>query len=195
MMKDVDFTAYRQLMNEAGGVTDGIFCTNLGAVKFFKGYKLHGDLPLNIYNAQAAGFYQSEGVTDFIASPELKQGELKGLLAETGSCGVLLHGSPTVMYLEYDLSDGKSLTDSGGFKHPLYKDSHGRNHILPGKPLCLLPVLPKLYDAGLRYGLIEAASMTTDELDEVLDAYTNGGEKFLRKHDMNGFTLGALNFL
>jgi putative protease len=194
MMKDVHFTAYRYLMNEVGNITDGIFCTNLGAVKFFSGYKLYGDLPLNIYNAQAAEFYRGEGVLDFIASPELKLGELTGLLAETDICGAVIHGSPTVMYMEYDLWDGKPLTDSAGFNHPLYKDNNGRNHILPGKPLCLLTLLPQLREAGLSYGLIEAGMMTAEELSEVLEAYTSSGEEFMKANDMNRFTLGALNF-
>ena len=63
------------------------------------------------------------------------------------------------------------LVDEAGFKHPVYKDQYGRNHMLLYKNLCYLPILKGLYEAGLSNFRIEGAHMTVEELCRVIKVY------------------------
>lgn len=208
VMKDIDFSEYAQLLSYVGEKIDGIFCTNLGAVSYFKDYKRFGDIPLNIYNYQTVCFYLKEGLKDFMVSPECKPRELISIINEC-QCplGIVVYGSPTVMYLEHDLyGDTKyvgnklSLIDEIGFAHPIYKDCHERNHILLYKKICLLPILKELYNAGLTYGLIEACDMCAEELISIIMLYQEAAEDLDRcdelfaKLNYKNLSLGSFEY-
>lgn len=111
------------------------------------------------------------------------------------------------MYMEHDLYENTDqegngllyLVDEEGFKHPVYKDQYGRNHMLLYKNICYLPILGSLYAAGLRNIRLETAHLSLEELKEVLTYYQKAinnlkdceilYEEYSKKH--LGSTLGA----
>ncbi len=195
MMFDIQFEQYRQLLSHDLPL-DGLLATNLGGIRAFQGYKMIGDYPLNILNREAAKLYQEKGLERFTISPEASLAEVIALLQQMGSdAELIVHGSPTVMYLEHDLyenvwnkdmkaapasqqpvedpaADGLLyLLDEAGFKHPVYKDQYGKNHMLLYKNLCYLPILKELYEAGLTHFRIEGAHLSVEELGKTVRVY------------------------
>lgn len=179
MTFDMQFEQYGQLMASRLPV-DGLLATNIGGIRAFKDKKLIGDYPLNILNYASAEFYEGMGLDKFTITPEATLTEALDLINRMGSkAELIVHGSPTVMYMEHDLYDNVEkdrkgllyLVDEKGFRHPVYKDRYGRNHMLLYKNLCYLPILKGLYEAGLSRFRIEAAHLTEEELKHVLTVY------------------------
>lgn len=178
MTFDIQFDEYSQLLKN-GLPIDGLLVTNLGGVSEFANYKRYGDYQLNILNQKAASFYKELGVGQFTISPEVKLPELISFIKGDCEAELIVHGSPTVMYLEHDLyenTDGTSnellyLKDGAGFKHPVFKDIYGRCHMLLYKNICLLPVLKELYNAGLSNFRLEIPHFTVKETKEIVEIY------------------------
>ncbi len=175
----MQFEQYGQLI-ASGLPVDGLLATNIGGIRAFKDKNLIGDYPLNILNYAAAGFYEKMGLSRFTITPEATLAEAVELINLTGSkAELIVYGSPTVMYMEHDLYDNVEkdrkgllyLVDEKGFKHPVYKDQYGRNHMVLYKNLCYLPILKGLYEAGLLNFRIEAAHLSNDELKQVVTSY------------------------
>lgn len=207
MTFDRQFEEYSHFMSLDVPV-DGLAVTNLGGVHKFKEYPLIGDYPMNILNCKAAAFYQKQGVSTFAITPEATLKETVSLLNELKETAELIvHGSPTVMYLEHDLFQNVTkenaevlyLIDGEQEKHPVYKDAYGRNHMLLYKDICYLPILPKLLEAGLRNLRIEAQYLDTKELEIVIKAYQEALKEPSRCQEIyatleparKGFTLGS----
>ena len=205
---DIDMDGYCQLLTNELGIA-GLVCANLGSIYKFKGkYPLVGDYPLNIYNNEAAKFFMDEGLQSFTVSAEAKLADLADVLSANGkTMQLIVQGSPTVMYLEHDLYKnlegdyaGKIyLVDEAGFKHPVYKDRNGRNHLLLYKDLCLLPVLKELHGAGLCSIRIEAAHLDCNEITRLIDIYQRAVNDLDRCGELynelgNNYSFGALEF-
>lgn len=182
MTFDIQLEQYRQLLS-AGMLLDGLIATNIGGIRSFKDIPLVGDYPLNILNHKSAEVYMGLGLERFTITPEATLSEAIILMNRLGACAELIvHGSPTVMYMEHDLYDNVDqkgngllfLTDEKGFRHPVYKDQHGRNHMLLYKNICYLPILKGLHQAGLSYFRIEAPHLPEPELVRVIKAYQHG---------------------
>lgn len=179
MTFDEQFEEYGQFMS-FGIPIDGLAVTNLGGIRRFKSYPLIGDYPLNILNQTTAGFYTGSGLEYFTVTPEAALSETVSLLNGMGNrAELIVHGSPTVMYMEHDLYDNVKgtgeellyLVDGENFKHPVYKDQFGRNHMLLYKDICYLPVVDGLLAAGLRNFRIEAPYLSREELEKVIRIY------------------------
>ena len=194
MMFDLQFEQYRQLLARELPL-DGLLATSIGGIRAFGDYKLTGDYPLNILNCEAAKLYKDMGMKRFTISPEASLAEAISLIHQMGSeAELIVHGSPTVMYMEHDLyanvKGGNTtddnpvkhldnpaadsllhLVDEAGFKHPVYKDQYGRNHMLLYKNLCYLPILKGLYEAGLTQFRIEGAHLSEQELARAIEIY------------------------
>lgn len=203
MTFDTQFEEYSQFMS-FGIPIDGLAVTNLGGIHRFKStpteenfslegkyshegrysyegnYSLIGDYPLNILNQTTAGFYMDRGIKYFTITPEATLSETVSLLNGMGErAELIVHGSPTVMYLEHDLYDNVEekteeplyLVDGEDFKHPVYKDQYGRNHVLLYKDICYLPIIDGLLAAGLKNFRIEAPYLSTEELKNVIAVY------------------------
>jgi putative protease len=199
MTFDTQFEEYRQFMS-FGIPIDGLSVTNLGGIRVLDSsiiiedsrlagnYALNGDYPLNILNQTTAGFYLDRGFQYVTITPEATLPETVSLLNGMGEWAELIvHGSPTVMYLEHDLYDNVEensdgllyLVDGESFKHPVYKDQYGRNHVLLYKDICYLPIIDGLLAAGLKNFRIEASYLSTEDLKKVITVY----QKALKEPD------------
>ena len=207
MTFDAQFEEYGQFL-DSGILLDGLAVTNLGAVRRFKSCHLIGDYPMNILNQTAAGYYTRSGLSSFTIPPEAALSEAVSLMNGMGDrAELIIHGSPTVMYMEHDLYDNVEadkeallyLVDGENFKHPVYKDQFGRNHMLLYKDICYLPVIDGLLAAGLKNFRIEAPYLSTQALEKVVTVY----QKALKEPEQcqelyknllpvrEGWTLGA----
>ncbi len=179
MMFDRQMEEYQQFLAGFSGL-DGVMVTNLGAVKAFGEYELIGDYPLNLLNSKAAELFLGLGLNRITISPEATLEEMLSLIRRLGEkAELIVHGSPTVMYMEHNLyenTDGETtdslhLKDEKGMEHPVYMDQHGRNHMLLYKPLCYLPLAKGLLEAGLCYFRIEGMYLSEKDLIEVIKGY------------------------
>ncbi|WP_068782845.1 peptidase U32 family protein [Paenibacillus phocaensis] len=223
MMTEQHFDLYEGLLHGERLPIDGLLVTNLGAIRRFAGagYPMVGDFNLNVYNPLSADFYRGLGVGRLTASMELPLKDLAGMLAHApGPLEAIVHGSPTIMYMEHDLYENAEVyqaiaeednhyvdnsilvlkTDKG--ENPVYRDVHGRNHLMMAKELCLMPVVKELLAAGLSVFRIEGATYKPEQLAEIIRAYKaalahpdTAGEQFARMTPVYaGYTLGALQF-
>jgi putative protease len=69
--------------------------------------------------------------------------------------------------------------DGESFKHPVYKDQYGRNHVLLYKDICYLPIIDGLLAAGLKNFRIEASYLSAEDLKKVITVY----QKALKEPD------------
>lgn len=187
MTFDTQFEQYEHLL-ALGLPVDGLLATNMGGIRAFKDIALAGDYPLNILNHKSAELYMGLGLERFTITPEAALSEAITLINRMGPYAELIvHGSPTVMYMEHDLYDNVErdregllfLKDEAEFRHPVYKDQYGRNHMLLYKNLCYLPILKGLYGAGLTHFRIEAQHLPEQELARIITVY----QKALREMD------------
>ena len=224
MMLEDDFSKYTHLLKESNLGLDGLIVTNLGAIHKYKtfGLELIGDYSLNIYNHYSASFYEKQGLSIATLSVETPIIDAKETIAKSPlPIEVIVHGSPTVMYMDHDLYENTKVTESSGCErnlnvpdkvlvlvdekaqeHPVYLDNYGRNHMTLYKELCYLPFLKELNDIGVNHFRIEACHYDTIKLQKVIGIYRealndlSSGEKLF--HSLAtygaGFTLGAFQF-
>ena len=208
MTFDSQFDEYAHILAK-GLQVDGLLATNIGGVWAFKDYYLIGDYPLNILNKKAASLYGELGLKRYTISPEANLSETISLLNTTGAgAELIVHGSPTVMYMEHDLYDNVDqrndstlyLKDEAGFDHPIFKDCHGRNHMLLYKNICCLPILKGLHEAGLSHFRLEIAHLNEEDFIRIVTVYQkalidfNACEALFEelKQEGSGFTLATL---
>lgn len=207
MTFDAQMEEYAQLLSHKIPL-DGILATNIGGVYAFRHMNLAGDYSLNILNEHTAGFYKDLGVNRFTITPEANLTETLSILKSLGAdAELIVHGSPTVMYMEHDLYDNAEseengllyLVDEQGFKHPVHKDQYGRNHMLLYKNICYLPILDGLYEAGLRNFRLELAHLNIEACKDIIRGYREAllhpencrsiYDEFIKKY--SGFTFGS----
>lgn len=224
MMTELHFEQYDALLSGERLPIDGILITNIGAIRRFasKGYAMIGDFNLNILNQVAGAFYGEQGLERFTLSMEAPMEEMARFLENAkGPVEAIVHGSPTIMYLEHDLYENAEvfqaieeednlyvnndvlvlMTDKG--ENPVYRDMSGRNHLTLAKEICLLPLVPELLAAGLTHFRIEGASYRDPlKLAAIVSAYrkaldepgTAESQFSALKPVYAGYTLGALHF-
>lgn len=196
----------------------GILFTSVGALEQYSGlgYDMIGDSSLNIYNYKAIETYDSLGANKVTLSLEAP---LKDILPMANSTTLplemIVHATPTVLYLEHDLYDTIKAFEASGnennrfisndiltlkssvAEYPVYKDQHGRNHMTSAKELCYLDLLEDFKSIGISRFRIDGTSYSVNELDLIITAYKN---KISGKTVNNfttqrgGYTLGALAF-
>ncbi|AJS61049.1 peptidase U32 family protein [Paenibacillus sp. IHBB 10380] len=223
MMTELHFEQYSELLSKEPLGIDGILVTSIGAIHAFadKGYAMIGDVSLNIYNHLSAEMYANLGVTRLTLSGEMTAEHFAGLLQHTKvPLEAVVHGTPTVMYMDHDLYENTELlepvaeednqyvdnsvlvlmTDKG--ENPVYRDQNGRNHLTSAKELCYLPMVTDLAEAGLSCLRIEGATYAVNDLRTIIRAYksamegqSSAGEQFEQLQPVYaGYTLGALQF-
>ncbi|MGF7050263.1 putative protease [Paenibacillus sp. DS2015] len=223
MMTELHFEQYSELLSKDRLGIDGILVTNIGAIHAFadKGYPMIGDVSLNIYNHLSAEMYSNLGVTRLTLSIEMTAEHFTGLLQHAKvPMEAVVHGTPTVMYMDHDLYENTELlepiadednqyvdnsvlvlmTDKG--ENPVYRDQHGRNHLTLAKELCYLPMVTDLVEAGVSRLRIEGATYAVSELRTIIRAYkaaiamqSSDSEQFEQLQPVYaGYTLGSLQF-
>lgn len=224
MMHEEDFSKYAHLLRGNHLGLDGLLVTNLGAIHYFKDTQLEliGDYCLNIYNEKAIAFYKDQGLSALTLSVEAPLSDTKEAISTSAlPIEVVAHGAPVVMYLEHDLYANTTslspvdeednlfvdnhvlvLVDEKGHEHPVYRDHMGRNHLIPYKDLCYLPILKELQDAGASRFRIEGSHYRTDALASLIKAYKKALDDVSKCASLYqqltpthaGFTLGSLQF-
>lgn len=223
MMSELHFDQYDQLLNGERLPVDGLLVTNLGAIRRYRttGYPMIGDTSLNVYNHLSANFYARFGLEQLTASPEMT---LEHFASFADRCQqpleVIVHGTPALMYMDHDLYENAEVmepidqednlyvsndvlvlkTDKG--ENPVYRDQHGRCHLLPAKELCYLPMLQEMSGLGIASFRIEGATYTPEQLCEIIISYQHAiqgmkdGDQLLGglKPVYAGYTLGSLQF-
>ncbi|MBY3622387.1 U32 family peptidase [Acinetobacter sp. CUI P1] len=223
MMTELHFDQYDQLLGGERLPIDGLIVTNLGAIRRYNntGYPLIGDSNLNVYNHLSAQLYTNLGLTQLSVSPEMT---LEHFATFASSCKtpleVVVHGTPALMYMEHDLYANTELmepiaeednqyvhnnvlvlkTDKG--ENPVYRDQHGRCHLLFAKELCYLPLLSEMSGLGISSFRIEGATYSVEQLREIIVSYqqaingSDSGNDMLGslKPVYAGYTLGSLQF-
>ncbi len=224
MMFEADFSKYNQLLKENDLGLDGLIVTNLGAIHKYKslGLELIGDYSLNIYNDKAASFYEKQGLSIATLSLETPLLDAKNIISKsTVPIEIIVHGSPTVMYMDHDLYENTKvsestkrenntyvdnevlvLVDEKKHEHPVYLDNYGRNHMTFYKDLCYLPFLKELNDIGINHFRIEACHYDINKLRKIIGIYKdaindlNKDEELFYFQDSSnaGYTLGAFQY-
>ena len=223
MMTELHFDQYDQLLAGERLPIDGLMVTNIGAIRRYStaGYPLIGDSNLNVYNHLSARLYAGLGLTQLAVSPEMT---LEHFATFASQCDVplevVVHGTPALMYMEHDLYENTEVmepigeednqhvpnsvlvlkTDKG--ENPVYRDQHGRCHLLFAKELCYLPFLGEMSGVGISSFRIEGTTYSAQELREIICAYQQAIEGSDKKDDMlgglnsvyAGYTLGSLHF-
>ncbi|MCT4661112.1 MAG: U32 family peptidase [Tissierellales bacterium] len=219
MMDDTDFRELDNVLDSINGL-DGLVVSNLGAISYFRNRELEliGDTSLNFYNNNAIDFYKSEGISLAALSLETKLDNLVNIVSDSKiPLEILVHGLPSVMYLDHDLYENLNanfetkeghnkyfpentmvLIDSLEQEHPVMRDYRGKNHILPSKEINLLKLIPSLKKSGINRFRIEGALYSDETLENIINIYRYALEN--NETDANcplnsmGFTLGALNY-
>lgn len=170
----------------------GLLVSDFGQIRRFKnsGLELIGDYGLNVYNCRSADFYQTLGLSRVLFSIEATAQVLKGALKRMAvPLEVAVHGAPTLMYMDhcviaakhgltsqdwchgYCLEEGDELIDEKGNSHRLKADRFCKNHLLPGKDLCLLPVAGELKRLGVAALFIEGRHEEASQLKKIVALY------------------------
>lgn len=223
MMTELHFDQYDQLLSGERLPIDGLMVTNLGAIRRYSntGYPLIGDSNLNVYNHLSAQLYTQLGLTQLSVSPEMTLEHFVTFAARSATpLEVIVHGTPALMYMEHDLYENTEVmepiaeednmhvhnsvlvlkTDKG--ENPVYRDQHGRCHLLFAKELCYLPLIGEMSDLGIASFRIEGATYSVDQLREIIISYQQAIHQSEVKSDMfgglkpvfAGYTLGSLQF-
>jgi len=223
MMTELHFDQYNQLLAGERLPIDGLLVTNLGAIRRYQssGYPLIGDASLNVYNNLAAGLYAGLGLARITVSPEMT---LEHFAAFASRCAlpleIIVHGTPALMYMEHDLFENTEVVEPIGYEdnryvsndvlvlmtdkgeNPVYRDQHGRCHLLFAKELCYLPMLEEMNGLGISCFRIEGATYSPGQLSEIIKVYQQKINGTADQNDMlggmkplyAGYTLGALQF-
>lgn len=224
MMTELHFDQYDQLLLHGESLPiDGLLVTNLGAIRRYKssGYPMIGDSNLNIYNGLSAGLYTGLGLERLTVSPEMTLEHFAAFTSRSElSLEIIVHGTPALMYMEHDLFENTEvmepigqednryvsndvlvlMTDKG--ENPVYRDQHGRCHLLFAKELCYLPMLDEMAGMGISCFRIEGVTYTAEQLREIIRAYQHKLAGLNDRDDMlggmtpqyAGYTLGSLQF-
>ncbi|MCL6603358.1 MAG: U32 family peptidase [Paenibacillus sp.] len=223
MMLELDFDQYDQLLGGERLPIDGLMVTNLGAIRRYTstGYPLIGDANLNVYNGLSAGFYAGLGLERLTVSPEMTLEHFASFTSRSDlPLEVIVHGTPALMYMDHDLFENTEvmepigqednryvgnevlvlMTDKG--ENPVYRDQHGRCHLLFAKELCYLPMLDEMTGMGISCYRIEGSTYNEEQLRQVITAYQHKINGMNDNSDMlggmkpvyAGYTLGSLQF-
>ncbi|MDP4089859.1 MAG: U32 family peptidase [Bacillota bacterium] len=170
----------------------GVVVGNAGELYEFHAGSLEfrGDFNLNIYNEISAGFYKEHGLSSVTLSVEADVKVVKDTLTKSDTpIEIIVQGAPAVMYLEHCLAAAEHgetsndycsdycmagplpLKDENGIVHSVYSDQYCKNHIIPARDLCYLPVLKELAGLGASAFRIEAQHYTPEQVEAVTRIY------------------------
>ncbi len=227
MTYEDDHNIIEHIAKNSSEIIDGFLITNLGQLSMLKDYKynIFADYTLNLFNSKAIEFYKEQGLEKFTHSIESGLKNLVEISANTDLYSeIIVHGSPTVMYLEHNVFDNIDpeayddeiskaiannyllklyLIDDLKTKHPVLIDCKNRNHMLLSKELCYINIVDELAKIGVSSLRIEASSYSASQIKSVIRAYKYAlyaEDKLSLLSEYNkiinnkGYGLGALQF-
>ncbi len=114
MMSDTQQELFQSYLDKSPSI-HGILAGHTGILEIpgADAYPIHCDTAMNLYNARAIRFLSDHGVCGWTPSVELHFASLKAMPADAAALGaalqgeVVLHGFPTVMYMDHDVSGSK----------------------------------------------------------------------------------------
>ena len=206
------------------GIT-GLLVSNIGQVRHFRdsGLELIGDYGMNVYNKQTAGFYKARGVNRSTLSIEAPVQVMKDFLGNSiADSEIIVQGAPVMMYLDhclkaaehgvtaddwcgdYCLKEPMDLVDENGFVRRVRGDQFCKNHVLPIKDFCYVPILNELISRAVNVVRIEGKDYEPEVLGKLVGVYRNllvsgvvdWRDRVQQIEDMTGLkqSLHALNF-
>ncbi|NQT60880.1 MAG: U32 family peptidase [Bacteroidetes bacterium] len=178
MMSDEQNDLFSAFFNKKP-LIDGILITHSGAFRSIatKQYPVICDTTMNIYNAEAVRFYNRFNIQGWTPSLELPYQSLLSLPESVKALGctvegeIVLHGLPTLMYMDHDVSDENAdrvELQTRVSQLTIRRDWWNRYHLLPHKELSLLPRLPELIQAGYRTFRLELQAYDLAATEKVL---------------------------
>ena len=178
MMSDEQCDLFRFYFSKDPGVS-GVLAGHSGILEMVDPKECHiiCDTPMNIYNSQAVKFYTDRGASEWTPSLELPYKSLLELPAGAVQLGckepgeIVLHGLPTMMYMDHDVSRTKeALTElvTPVSRLILRRDWWNRYHLLAQKELTLLPKLPELIENGYRRFRLELQAYNIEASEEII---------------------------
>ena len=204
------FAAHPELTEDL----DGLLITHAGMFEWAaaKGMKLHCDATMNLYNSRAAAFMAGQGAGGWTPSLELPftsllalPGDLERYGAADMEAEAVLHGVPTVMYMDHDVSAAGAdefVLETDASRLRIRRDAWDRYHLLPEKEFTLLPRLAELAAAGYRRFRLELQDYGTEEMLPLLEAVRQALEEPARGAEIlenlesvrGGYSYGAQKF-
>jgi putative protease len=215
MMNARQFQQADQLIPMLQELGIGLLAGNLGAMARYKekGLEIIGDYGLNIYNQEAAKFYQEEGAGRVTLSIEATAKVVKEFFGHKEvEAELIVQGRPSLMYmehclkaaehgltaddwcLEYCMREDLDMIDARGYQRKIRADRYCRNHLIPTKDFCYLPILDELIALGVDVIRIEGKDYSPEKLAELVQVYKkamNGEEVSL---DYSNQSLQSLIF-
>jgi putative protease len=153
---------------------------NIGHIEHVKkcGFKVHGDLRLNVFNNSSAAFFENMGVEDFVLSPELTLRQIRDIGGKSSTC---VYGRLPLMITEKcvgkecgscrDCELGKAcLTDRMGKKFPVLRVFRHRSMIVNCLPTYMGDSSAELRAAGIAGEHYIFTVEAPREVDRVINA-------------------------
>lgn len=154
---------------------------NIGHIDRVKkyGFKIHGDLRLNVFNNSSAAYLEKMGIEDFVLSPELTLRQIRDIGGRSLAC---VYGRLPLMITEKCVgrelgscqqceSGMLKLTDRRGFEFPILKRFEHRSAIFNSIPTYMADRREELYAAGIIAEHFIFTIESKSEVKNVIDAY------------------------
>lgn len=190
ILNNSDVLDFKDLLQQidANGVY-AVIANDLGTIEIIRklGYRVWGGYGLNITNQLAAEFYAAQGLERIAASQELPMAQIESLgrtpydieLTVQGPlCGIIsdycvIRGNNQAEELcrAFCTDNRYTLEDHHGQHYQVRADLQCRNYIYYPHEICLLPYLPLISSAGLKYIRIDGQYYDNNLLREVVKVY------------------------
>ncbi len=168
------------------GATD-LLVSNLGHLSLARetGLRLHGDLRLNVTNAETAALLQELGFVDILLSPELTLPQVRDISGGNAFAGVITYGRVPLMFLEKcvirevascrECRQGKAaLTDRKGISFPVMREGDHRNVVYNSVPIYMADRETELRANRVVHRHFLFSIESPQEVDRILRAHREG---------------------
>lgn len=189
MLPEVIFDGQREEVEELlrdafeAGARDALV-GNLGHIEIARkfGFKIHGDIRLNVTNNSSQASLEELCVEDCVLSPELSLPQIRDI---KGARGVCVYGRLPLMLTEKcvgrEIGDCGSceagravLCDRRGARFPVLKRYAHRSVIFNSVPVYMADRREELGGAGVSFEHFIFSVESKKEASEIIDAYING---------------------
>lgn len=197
IMTDKDMAQLNELKEIKNiSALDGFIVNDWGSLEVFKntGKEIRAGWGLNIANSKAAQILNQIGIKRLYASQELDFSALNIFIKKYDNVEIMVQGPLCGIITDYCLYRIKSkgannsnckicsfttcrIHDELGQSYMIRTDENCRNYIFYPHELCLLPYLPTLAEAGLKYIRIDGQFYEDEKLSEVIKIYKTAVSK------------------